>query len=180
VHNRSIPRIIWRFIIVQEIHQTQAKPRSSNVIREPAKVVAVQLDGKSEFARVWVEAFAKNTCGDCKVSGTCGQGVLSRWFQRKARCYAVECERDRAALLNVGSCVEVEIPEGVLTKASILVFLLPLLSMLLGAVIANRLFSSELGVALGGVIAFWVGLVSVRRIESSQLFGLQQPRLSDP
>lgn len=162
-----------------ESHQ-QRTSQAANVIREPARVVAVQLDAKSESARVWVEAFANTTCGDCHVSGTCGQGVLSRWFQRKARCYPVECDKDRAALLNVGSSVEVEIPEGVLTKASMLVFALPLLSMLLGAAIFNRLFSSELAVALGGVLAFWLGLVSVRRIESSPLFGLQQPRLCDP
>ena len=157
----------------------QSGPNQNVGNRERARVVAVQLEDNRKTARVWVEAFAKSTCGDCNASDTCGQGVLSRWFERKARCYAVECDRDQAALLNVGRWVEVEIPEGVLSKASMLVFMLPLLCMLAGAALLNALYGHELGVALGGAFAFWLGLLLVKKLETSPLLGIQPPRLSE-
>lgn len=146
--------------------------------RERARVVAVEMNDEREFAHVWVEVFVKSTCGDCSASSTCGQGVLSRWFSRKRRCYPVECSREDAALLNVGRWVEVEIPDGALASVSLMVFVLPLLSMIVGALLFSAMNTSELGVALGGGLFFYLGMRAVRWLESSRWLSVPQPRLA--
>lgn len=148
--------------------------------RESARVVAVELGDKNQPPRLWVEVFAQSTCGSCSASSTCGQGVLQRWFARKSRCYPVACERSDVELLAVGQWVEVEIPEGTLTRASLLLFVLPLLAMLVGAALGDALFGHELAVGLGGLAAFFAGLWLVRRLESRDFFALSQPRLCPP
>ena len=145
--------------------------------RERARVVMVDRQQNAGKAQVWVEVVARSSCGSCSASAACGQGVLSRWFQRKARCYPVECEQDQAALLSVGRWVEVEIPDGVLVRASLLVFLYPLLGMLLGAALFNAFYNHDLGVALGGVAGFLAGFAFARGHASGSGRGLQQPRL---
>ena len=163
-----------------EQHRGTSSQHSS---RERARVVAVELrEYERDFnnkALVWVEVCAKSTCGDCSISSSCGQGVLGRWFQRRPRCFPIACDRDQAALLHVGRWVEVESQDGVLLRASLLVFMLPLFCMLLGAIALNLLVEHDLSVVIGGALAFIVGFKLVRWLESGPWLGLQQPRLCD-
>ncbi len=148
-----------------------------NASRERARVVAVERNPGASRAQVWVEVVARSNCGSCEASAGCGQGVLSRWFQRKLRCYPVECGADQAALLNVGRWVEVEIPEGVLARASLLVFIVPLCGMLLGAALFNAWIAHDLAVAIGGLLGFCATAAGLRRAMLNNGFGLQAPRL---
>lgn len=152
---------------------------TDDVAHERARVVAVQpqVPGKTGML-VWVEAFHRSTCGDCAASDTCGQGVLGRWFQRKARCYPVTCDTSVAPLLTVGQWVDIAVPNGTLVKASLLVFIAPLIMMIIAAVIADALFTADSLVLLGGVLGFISGFLIIRRIEQFDFFGqFEQPRI---
>jgi len=51
--------------------------------------------------------------------------------------------------------------------------------MLAGAALFNYVVEHELSVALGGALAFCLGLSLVKRVETSTHLGLQPPRLRD-
>ena len=140
--------------------------------REKARVIAV------EHRCLWVETFKRSTCGDCEASSACGQGALSRWFARRPQSLRVICGAGEAELYTVGQWVEIGIPEGVVAKVSVMVYLLPLMAMIVSGALMQSLLGNDLAVLTGLVAGFWIGLRLVRayaeRRENDLAF---QPRL---
>ena len=126
---------------------------------ERARVVSVQRGDVTEYSTVWVEAFQRSTCGDCSASDACGQGVLGRWFARKQRHYSVRCNASQASLLTVGQWVEIGIPDGVLVRAAVLAYLLPVAGMLFAAIAATWFSWVDWVVALCGLLGLYAGFV---------------------
>jgi sigma-E factor negative regulatory protein RseC len=96
------------------------------MIEQEATVTRVEND------RVWVatKVTACKTCqSPCSVSGIAESSVLAD--------KAIDLVTDNS--VSVGDSVILEMPEGLLIKASFLVYLLPLLGFLSGALIGERL-----------------------------------------
>lgn len=125
------------------------------MIEETARVVQCQDD------YAWVETSRKSACESCSMNKGCGTGAVSKIFGEK---------RTRLRVINnvhagVGDAVLIGINESALVTGSLLVYLLPLLSLLgfglLGEVIARHLLiDNSDGVSLlfalaGLVLAMW-------------------------
>ncbi len=145
---------------------------------ERACVVSVEQTSTRGQSLVWLEAFRRSTCGDCAAQDTCGQGVLGRWFARKQRYYSVRCPTNRAGLLTVGQWVEVGIPDGVLVRAALMAYLLPIAGLLLAAAIADWLQLADWVVACSGLLGLGAGL-PVGRVWGERLVanGAAEPTL---
>ena len=98
------------------------------MMEERGRVVRIEEDA------VWVETRRQNACGSCQAKSACGHGVMSRLLASHARNQVrVSCDFS----LTPGDEVTIALPEQTLLSASVLVYLLPLVIMLLGAVLGT-------------------------------------------
>lgn len=90
------------------------------MIEETAMVV--RIDG--DYA--WVKTERQSTCGQCSAQKGCGTSVMARWFDKKMLDMRVLNQIDA----RVGEQVMIGLKEDALVKSSLLMYILPLLSML--------------------------------------------------
>ncbi|SEK81716.1 positive regulator of sigma(E), RseC/MucC [Atopomonas hussainii] len=122
------------------------------MIEEQGRVVAL------EAGAVWVQTIRQSTCQSCSAKAGCGQGLMQRLGVGQRHGY-VRCLTDDASL-QVDDDVVIGVPEDAVVKSSMLVYLLPLLALLAGAV-AGEAWGELASVLLAG-LAFAIALLVVR------------------
>jgi sigma-E factor negative regulatory protein RseC len=123
--------------------------------------VVIRTDG--QYAEV--EAQRKSACGSCNAKTGCGTGMLeSVTGGRAMRMQALnQCDA------HVGDEVVVAVPEKGFVKGAFFTYFLPLLMMLVGAVLAQQLDLSGMGLnqdvssLAGAVVGFVIALLWLRR-----------------
>ena len=123
---------------------------------ETGRVVAVERDG------VWVETVRSSTCGSCAARKGCGHGLMNQVRDGQqglvralpGRISPSECELDDE--------VQISIPEEVILSGSLVVYIMPLLTMLVGAGIAAQFSGGDVAAALGAVAGLALGMALVR------------------
>jgi sigma-E factor negative regulatory protein RseC len=122
------------------------------MIEEVGTIIAVENElGKQ---KIWVETEIKTTCNACQVQANCGTSVVAKAFSTKKQSLKLSYE----AAVEIGQKVKLGIPEEALLNASVQVYLLPILGLIAGALLANLLLpllslESELWVVLSGFMA---------------------------
>lgn len=119
------------------------------MLTESARVI--RRDGN----RVVLELQRGSACGHCEMSQGCGTGALGRLLGKRLRPLVVESDQD----YRPGDDVELALPEAALVRASLLVYGLPLLGMLLGGSVASAASASEWLVAVAVCAGFLAGFV---------------------
>lgn len=109
------------------------------MIEEVATVSAVYAGG------VEVVCFSKSACGQCKQNSQCGTGLVSKALPGRDHRFRIATDLPLA----VDQQVRIGIPEHSLINSALLVYLLPLLLLLGGALLA----SAGLGMGDGGTLA---------------------------
>lgn len=109
------------------------------MIEEVATVSAVYAGG------VEVVCFSKSACGQCKQNSQCGTGLVSKALPGRDHRFRIATDLP----LMVDQQVRIGIPELSLINSALLVYLLPLLLLLAGALLA----SAGLGMGDGGTLA---------------------------
>lgn len=113
------------------------------MIRETGRVVALKGD------KVWVRTIRASACESCSARSGCGQRVLASATSGRANQILVT----NHLKARVGDEVTVAIEESALIWASLLVYALPLLLMILGAVIGQQWLPQQDAGAIAGAIA---------------------------
>ena len=136
------------------------------------RAVIIQLDGKDAL----VEATQGGGCGSCDSENGCGSGKLSRLFCSEPRRFRVLND----ANAQVGTLVQVTLPEGVLLHSALLMYLLPLVLLLAGAIVgmqwAPDAASADGYAAIGGLTGLVCGFVLVKILSLRQrLLSVAQP-----
>ena len=131
---------------------------------------------RSEADQVWVEVSRQSACAVCASSSTCGQKRLSDWFPSKR--VEVLIDNPSRLIVSPGQEVWVGLEEGALVGASVTVYLVPLLGMILLPILAKFLNFSEFFQIVGAILGFIVGVfigryMGLRGVASGQY----QPRL---
>ncbi|WP_421621351.1 SoxR reducing system RseC family protein [Alkalilimnicola ehrlichii] len=129
------------------------------MIEQQATVMARDGD------HVWVEAHRQSTCSGCAAQSGCGTGALGRWLPGAVTRLRV------ADPLGVrpGEQVVIAVAEGAVLRGSVMVYLVPLLGLLGGALAGEQLSAwlSHTGDALalmGGVSGLLLGFALARRV----------------
>lgn len=127
------------------------------MIEEKARVIAIDHD------QLLLEAETRAACSACGVRQGCGTAVLSRWIGRKFTRF----QAPNSVNASVGDEVIVGLAEGAMLKGSVFVYLLPLLSMIVFALLADSLIPADtdardLLVLLFAVAGFMLMLVGAR------------------
>ncbi len=128
------------------------------MLTETGRVVAVETDS------LWIETIRKSTCGSCAVQKGCGHGLINQ-ISDGSRSYIRVLPGELApAACVVDDEVRISIPEEVILRGSLIVYMLPLMAMLGGATLSTSLFSGDqdLMAIAGAVVGFALGVAAVR------------------
>jgi len=132
------------------------------MIEERARVIAIDNN------QLLLEAETRAACNACAARQGCGTSVLSKWVGRKFTRF----QAPNTVNARVGDEVVVGLAEEAMLKGSVFVYLLPLLSMIGFALLADSLISTDtalrdLLVLICAVIGFASMLVVSRLLLSS-------------
>lgn len=124
------------------------------MIEQPGQVVRV------EGGRAWVETERRSSCGDCSAQAGCGHAIIGKTFGGLRNTVQVHVDRP----VNAGDRVVLGVREDALLKSSFAMYLVPLLGLIGGALLAAQLAGSgEDPAALAGAgVGFIAGLLWVR------------------
>lgn len=136
------------------------------MIEETATIVKCSGD------YAWIETERKTACGQCAVNKACGTSVLSSMFGKKTS----QMQAINKVHAAEGDAVVVGLQESALILASFIVYLLPIVSLIIFAMIGKVLAQQwllpvevmSIAFAIVGLLlaGFWVRLYS-KRIKSS-------------
>lgn len=126
------------------------------MIKEQAHVVA--LDGQDAI----VTADRRSSCESCSINKGCGTSVLANVLGNKK----IELTVRNDVGANIGEYVIIGIPEHVILRGSLLMYLLPIFGLMLGSVFGAALSPQlNLGdgfVAMSGMSGLLLGFLFVR------------------
>lgn len=105
----------------------------------------------------------KTSCGSCASKNTCGTGIVSNALPGKVMDIRIPSEKAIAA----GTLVEIGLEEQTILKSAVMVYILPLLfavsGALLGQVLADLMAAGEGVIILSSLLAGVLGVVVARR-----------------
>ena len=113
------------------------------------QAIVTRCNGK----QVELELQRGSACAGCELSQGCGTGALGRLLGKRSKPLVIETEHD----LKPGDRLQLGLSETALVKASLIVYGLPLLGMIVAGLLAEFAAVSEALIALAAVIGFIVG-----------------------
>ena len=139
------------------------------MIIQPAKVIA---ETDSSYL---LETLPKSACPRCESGKGCGGGILAQAFANKT--YQLSINKNKPLLLD--EMIQVGIKSTMLVRASMVLYLVPLIFMVSGAVvIGNYTENQDLYTVIAAICGFLIG-VYIARILSGYFMkkGLASPVL---
>jgi sigma-E factor negative regulatory protein RseC len=131
------------------------------MLTEAGRVVGIETDG------LWVETIRRSTCGTCAAQQGCGHGLLGRISDGQRGYIRVLPGDEAVADYSIDDQVLISIPEEVILRGSFIAYILPLMAMLAGALVAVRwlpgnedllaVLGAAAGLALGFALVRWHG-----------------------
>jgi sigma-E factor negative regulatory protein RseC len=132
------------------------------MLTETGRVVGIEADG------IWVETVRRSTCGTCSAQKGCGHGLLNRISEGKRGYVRALLGNQSVGDYKVNDQVVISIPEEVILRGSFIAYMLPVLSMLAGAMFASQFLIGQqdllavvgagVGLALGLTVVRWHGI----------------------
>lgn len=120
---------------------------------------------KIENHQVWVESGQNSACGGCQKKASCTTNALGSVLKKKS--VPVDCDIQ----LKTGDEVMVAIDESLLLRASLLLYLVPLVALFTGAGIADWLLAdnilyADLWIAGSALLGFLFSLWLINQAQS--------------
>ncbi|MFK7975578.1 MAG: SoxR reducing system RseC family protein [Halioglobus sp.] len=133
------------------------------MLTETGRVVACGADV------LWVETIRQSTCGSCSANKACGHSLINSISDGKRSLIRVLPGQHAVNDCSVNDSVRISIPEEVILRGSFIAYMLPLLCMLAGAVLAvqlagaqSLLLGSDASAGIGAVLGLLFGFLLVR------------------
>jgi sigma-E factor negative regulatory protein RseC len=149
------------------------------MIEEQAVILSVENQSNPQVSIATLEIERKTACGLCGKTRGCGNAIWGKLFAHQSSAFKAQ----NAINASVGQSVIVGINEQALLRSALLLYLLPLATMLIAALIAMQVHTGDLSAIVGAVIGLLLGFMWVKGYTTSnQYFLLQQPvilRLAD-
>lgn len=126
------------------------------MFEEQAVVIAIESSQVDNSNLATLEIMRQVPCGICGQTRGCGNSLWGKIFAHKSSAF----KASNAINAQVGDSVIVGIDEQVVLKGALLLYALPLVTMMIGALLSTFLFAKSPGQAdLYAVIGAFVGLV---------------------
>lgn len=129
------------------------------MIKELATVTAIQARALE------VETVSRSTCASCSARSGCGQSLLARFFGQSvsANRLWIPLQERLTPQPRVGDRVTLNMREQDLLRATVLLYLMPALFIVVGAVGAHVVSGAEWGAVIGAVSGGVLGFMLARR-----------------
>ncbi len=137
------------------------------MVEETAQVIKVDGDV------VWVQAIQKSACGSCQAQKGCGHSLLAKVGQKKIELPVAGND----VLVSSGDQVVIGVPEQAILRSSLLMYGLPLGTMILVALASSLLGLPEGPSVIASFLALLFGFVLVNLRSKKMNFAQWQPRL---
>lgn len=119
-----------------------------------------------------LEIERKTACGLCGKTRGCGNSIWGKLFAHQSTAFKAQ----NPIKAKVGDSVVVGINERALLKSALLLYIAPLVTMMIGAILMNELMHNNVGSILGALIGLILGFVWVKgHTTASRYFLEQQP-----
>ena len=142
------------------------------MIEERAVILSLQSEPSQTQTTATLEIERKTACGLCGQTRGCGNSIWGRLFGHQTTAFKAQ-NRINA---KVGDSVIVGINEKALLKSALLLYVLPLVTLFFGAILASQLWQTDGSTMLGAAIGLVLGLLWVKgHTMSNRYFNLQQP-----
>lgn len=128
---------------------------NDSVLKETGRIVDIQDDS------LWVETIQRSTCGSCVAEKGCGQTLL-RKLGVEPSYLRVPLPKNIQRNYSVNDSVVIGIPDDIVVKASLLLYLLPLVLLLVFSGIAHTYYVGDAVSILAGVAGFAIGCLLLR------------------
>jgi len=134
------------------------------MIEERGRVVALEQSG------IWVETVQRSGCHGCAAKSGCGTGLLGD-FWAKASQVRVSVAPPSLEQIKLHDTVVIGVAENTLAASALVVYLLPLVMLVLGALAGDALMASlatdavlkgEAGAIAGAVAGLILGALMIR------------------
>lgn len=120
----------------------------------------VLLDETKQGQVAHLSCDQQTSCNSCKSQKSCGSGIATKALVNKSHQWRLQT-KERLA---VGDLVEIGLSEKYLVQSALIVYLLPLLVMFVGVMLASALGISELGQIIGFIGSGFIGFYIAKRI----------------
>ena len=114
---------------------------------------------------VWLDVARQSPCQTCQAKAGCGKRLLD---STNSKAHIVKVALPDFGV-SVGDQLELELNDEDVAAASLLLYGLPLVTMLVGGGIGHYLFGTELSAIFGSVLGFAMGAFSMRFVD--QFYG---------
>lgn len=136
------------------------------------RAVILSLDNNSGIPSATLEIERKSACGLCGQTRGCGSSIWGKLFAHQSTAFKAQNHINA----KVGQSVIVGINESALLKSALLLYILPLVTLFLGAILATNINPSDASAMVGAIAGLALGLIWVKgHAMSSRYFSLQQP-----
>lgn len=141
------------------------------------RAIVVYVQGKEAL----VETRGGVGCGNCSPEKGCGSSKLTQLFCSKPRQFTVRNEANAI----VGDEVQITLPDGVLLRSSLLMYVVPLSLLLsggmLGAYWAGAVANRDGYAILGALLGLVCGFALAKRMSNRQrVMAVAQPVVQSP
>ncbi len=142
------------------------------MIEQRAVILSLQSESSQTQTTATLEIERKTACGLCGQTRGCGNSIWGKLFGHQTSAFKAQ-NRINA---KVGDSVIVGINEKALLKSALLLYILPLVTLFVGAILASQLWQTDASTMLGAVVGLVLGLLWVKgHTMSNSYFSLQQP-----
>jgi sigma-E factor negative regulatory protein RseC len=127
------------------------------MIEQSAIILALENASASQTIAT-LEIVRKTACGLCGQTRGCGNSIWGKLLNHKSTNFTAQNPIDA----KVGDRVIVGIDETALVKSALILYILPLVTMFLGATLVSQIMLTELAPILGAFIGLLVGFLWVK------------------
>jgi sigma-E factor negative regulatory protein RseC len=121
-----------------------------------------------------IEVVRKSACGLCGQTSGCGNAFWGKLFAHKASSFKAQNHINA----KVGQSVIVGIDEAAVMKSALILYLVPLATMLLGAILAAQMIDTDLTAMLGAGVGLVLGYFWVKgHIAGHAYYHNHQPKI---
>lgn len=142
------------------------------MIEERAVILSLESESSAADSTATLEIERKIACGLCGQTRGCGNSIWGKLFAHQSTAFKAQNCIDA----KVGDSVIVGINESALLKSALLLYILPLATMLIGAILATQIYDTNGYAMLGALVGLVLGFVWVKgHTMSNSYFKLQKP-----
>ncbi|EJK2115047.1 transcriptional regulator [Vibrio navarrensis] len=114
-----------------------------------ALATVTQVTAQQQHFSVELSCEQQTSCNSCASQKSCGTGIVSKAVGKKALAWHLQTQQR----LQVGEVVEIGISEQNVLRSALIVYVVPLMALIVGAMIGQLLLVPLLGLGEGIVIA---------------------------